>query len=41
MAIKGLSMMSLLMVVSYYIKRHKWSMIKSRKIVYTPRVASS
>merc|ERR1711970_255394 len=36
MAIKGLSMMSLLMVVSYYIKRHKWSMIKSRKLAFTP-----
>merc|ERR1712107_608335 len=27
----------LLMVTSYYLKRHKWSMIKSRKIVFTPR----
>jgi ubiquinol-cytochrome c reductase cytochrome c1 subunit len=37
MAIKGLSMMTMLMVISYYVKRHKWSMIKSRKILYTPR----
>jgi len=37
MAIKALSMFSFLMVTSYYLKRHKWSMIKSRKIVFTPR----
>jgi len=38
MAIKALSMLSILAVFSYYIKRHKWSVIKSRKILYTPRI---
>lgn len=37
MAIKALMMFSFLMGSSYYLKRHKWSMIKSRKIVFTPR----
>jgi len=41
MAIKALMMFSLLLGSSYYLKRHKWSMLKSRKIVYTPRTASS
>lgn len=37
MAIKAIMMFSLLCGFSYYVKRHKWSVIKSRKIVYTPR----
>merc|ERR1739848_557865 len=37
MAIKGHSMLGLLMGITYYIKRHKWSAIKSRKILYTPK----
>ena len=41
MAIKGLSMLAILMGISYYVKRHKWSLIKSRKILYTPKVPSS
>jgi len=41
MAIKGLSMLGLLMGITYYVKRHKWSTIKSRKIFYTPKVPSS
>merc|ERR1711915_766307 len=41
MAIKGLGMLGLLMGISYYMKRHKWSLIKSRKILYTPKVPSS
>jgi len=36
MALKALMMFSLLWCVSYYIKRHKWSVLKSRKIAYKP-----
>jgi hypothetical protein len=28
---------SILLSTSYYLKRHKWSLLKSRKVVYTPR----
>ena len=38
MSIKGLGILSILAMFSYYVKRHKWSMIKSRKLVYTPRM---
>jgi len=41
MAVKGVMMFSMLIGMSWYMKRHKWSVLKSRKIVYTPRVASS
>ena len=41
MSIKGLGMLSILAVLTYYVKRHKWSMIKSRKLVYTPKVPAS
>ena len=34
-------MFGFLMGTSYYLKRHKWSMIKSRKLVYTPKVPTS
>ena len=37
MAIKCLGMFTILMATSYYLKRHKWSMIKSRKIIFTPK----
>jgi len=36
MALKAIMIFSLLFSVSYYIKRHKWSVIKSRKIAYKP-----
>jgi len=40
-AIKALMIFSLLLGTSYYLKRHKWSILKSRKLVYTPRVSAS
>ncbi|XP_050713980.1 cytochrome c1, heme protein, mitochondrial-like [Eriocheir sinensis] len=36
MALKVLMMFTMLFTVSYYIKRHKWSVLKSRKIAYKP-----
>lgn len=36
MALKAMMMFSLLFGLTYYIKRHKWSVIKSRKIMYQP-----
>jgi len=41
MAIKSVMIFAMLMGSSYYLKKHKWSVIKSRKIIYTPRVTSS
>jgi len=41
MSIKGLGMLAILATLTYYVKRHKWSMIKSRKLVYTPKVPTS
>lgn len=35
--IKVLGIMGFLTVISYYIKRHKWSVLKSRKIFYVPK----
>ena len=35
MGMKALTMLSLFTVFIYYIKRHKWSVIKSRKMFYT------
>ena len=37
MGLKALTMFSFLLVTSYYFKRHKWTVIKSRKMFYTPR----
>jgi len=36
-AIKCIIIYSVLIAGSFYLKRHKWSVIKSRKLVYTPR----
>ncbi|XP_064118852.1 cytochrome c1, heme protein, mitochondrial-like [Macrobrachium nipponense] len=36
MALKCIMMFSLLTAITYYIKRHKWSVLKSRKIAYKP-----
>jgi len=41
MAIKCLSMLTIMAGLSYYIKRSKWSVVKSRKIFYTPKVAAN
>jgi len=40
-AIKALMIFSILLSTSYYLKRHTWSLLKSRKVVYTPRVSAS
>ncbi|XP_055704462.1 cytochrome c1, heme protein, mitochondrial [Phlebotomus papatasi] len=37
MLIKAVGMFTLLGVLAYYIKRHKWSVLKSRKVVYQPK----
>merc|ERR1711974_525896 len=37
MAIQAMMMFTFLMGTIYYLKRHKWSMVKSRKIVFPPR----
>ncbi|GLV45858.1 Cytochrome c1 [Carabus blaptoides fortunei] len=36
MAIKAIGMFSLLLAISFYLKRHKWTVMKSRKIAYVP-----
>jgi len=41
MAIKCLSMLTIMAGLSYYIKRSKWSVVKSRKLVYTPKVTTN
>jgi len=38
-AIKALSILSIICGMSYYMKRHKWSVIKSRKIIFTPKTS--
>ncbi|XP_022222789.1 cytochrome c1, heme protein, mitochondrial [Drosophila obscura] len=37
MLIKVIAILGFLTAVSYYIKRHKWSSLKSRKIVFVPK----
>jgi ubiquinol-cytochrome c reductase cytochrome c1 subunit len=37
MAIKALLSLSIMASLCYYVKRHKWTVVKTRKIVYTPR----
>ncbi|XP_037929569.1 cytochrome c1, heme protein, mitochondrial-like [Teleopsis dalmanni] len=35
--VKVIGIMTFLVAISYYIKRHKWSVLKSRKIVFVPK----
>lgn len=37
MLIKAVGVFASLIALSYYIKRHKWSAMKSRKIVFHPK----
>merc|ERR1712095_249495 len=37
LGLKALMILSTMVGLTYYWKRHKWSVIKSRKIVYTPK----
>jgi len=37
MALKASMMFAILLTISYYLKRHKWSAIKSRKFAYVPK----
>lgn len=37
MLIKAVGVFASLIALSYYIKRHKWSTMKSRKIFYNPK----
>jgi len=39
MAIKYLTMLGIMTGFTWYLKRHKWSLLKSRKMVYTPKAA--
>ena len=34
-------MLTLIALPAYYMKRHKWSVIKSRKIFYAPKVTAN
>ena len=36
MALKALMLFSFMISVAYYWKRHKWSVLKTRKIIYKP-----
>lgn len=36
MLIKAIGMFSLLLSIAFYVKRHKWSSLKTRKIMYVP-----
>jgi len=37
MVIKASMIFGILITTSYYMKRHKWSVIKSRKLIFTPK----
>jgi len=37
MSIKVMLILGMLGATSYYVKRHKWSLLKSRKLVFTPK----
>lgn len=39
MGIKAFTILGGMLVFTYYMKRHKWSMIKTRKLVFTPKSA--
>jgi len=36
MGMKALTILSIIMFISWYYKRHKWTVLKSRKVVYRP-----
>lgn len=36
MAIKAFGMFSIMFLIAFYLKRHRWTTMKSRKIVYAP-----
>merc|ERR1712080_465544 len=40
MSIKCLTILGLMAGITYYMKRNRWTVLKSRKILYTPRTAS-
>lgn len=37
MGMKALTILSIIMFITWYYKRHKWTVLKSRKVVYAPR----
>ena len=37
LSFQGGMILAMLFGLTFYIKRHKWSLLKSRKIIYTPK----